>query len=99
MNTFRLLALLAPVALVLPLSANAAMDKATRDNFTQNCMAAASQKLDAKAAQAYCTCGANSVNKHFSDAEIKTLSASATPPDALTARLRAAVTEDCAKGK
>ncbi|MFS2156076.1 hypothetical protein ACCD10_01820 [Pseudomonas sp. Pseusp122] len=99
MNTFRLLALLAPVALALPLSANAAMDKATQENFTQNCMKTAGQKLDAKAAQAYCTCGANSVNKHFSDAEIKTLSTSATPPDALTTRLQVAVTQDCAKGK
>ena len=100
MKTFRLLALLAPVALALPLSAHAAMDNATHETFIQNCMAAAGQKLDAKAAQAHCTCGANSVNKHFSDAEIKTLSNAQTPPDSkLTARLQKVVTEDCTQAK
>jgi hypothetical protein len=69
MNTFRLFSLLAPFALALPLSAHAAMDSATHQTFIQNCMAAATQKLDAQAAEAHCTCGANSVNKHFSDAE------------------------------
>lgn len=100
MNTFRLFSLLAPFALALPLSAHAAMDSATHQTFIQNCMAAATQKLDAQAAEAHCTCGANSVNKHFSDAEIDTLNDAKTPPDSkLTARLQKVVTEDCTQAK
>lgn len=102
MNTFRRLALLASVVLALPLGAHAAMDSETHKTFIKECTdaAAQNQQIDAKAAQAYCTCGENSLNKHFSDAEIKALNDRQTPPDIkLTTRVQNVIAQDCPQAK
>ena len=92
-------ALLACVALVAPLGAQAAMDSTTRSTFINECVSAAKkQNLDEKAAKTHCECGAKQVDGNFSDAEITQLNnAGATPPDALTTKLRNLVAENCVK--
>jgi hypothetical protein len=100
MKLLRLCALLAPVALFVPLSAHAAMSSETRATYMKECVATASQNLDPKAAQAHCTCGATQIDKNFSAQEINALNNTQTPPNAeLTARLQKVVAENCAQAK
>ncbi len=100
MKLLRILALLAPVALAIPMSAHAKMDPDTRDMFITQCATTAGQKLDAKSAKTHCECGANQVDKNFSDAEIARLKDSTKAPDEkLTARLQKVVADNCVQTK
>ncbi|HXR02810.1 MAG TPA: hypothetical protein VN798_20770 [Pseudomonas sp.] len=103
MKLLRVAALLAPLALALPISAHAAMDAETKTSYMSECSAAATQNnpgMDAAAVKAHCECGAQQINKNFSDKEIATLNDKATPPSAeMTSRLQKAVGENCLKGK
>jgi hypothetical protein len=103
MKLLRVAALLAPLALALPISAHAAMDAKIKTSYMSECSAAAVQKnpgMDAAAVKAHCECGAQQINKNFSDKEIATLNDKATPPSAeMTSRLQKAVGENCLKGK
>lgn len=100
MKLLRLFALLAPVALAVPLSAQAAMSEPTKAKFLTECVATAGQSITASAAKAHCECGAQQVNKHFSDKEIADLSNTNSPPSAeLTAKLQKVVAENCVSAK
>jgi hypothetical protein len=103
MKLLRAVALLAPLALALPMSAHAAMDAKTKTTYMNECATAAAQNnpgMDAKAVQSHCECGAQQINKSFSDKEIASLSDTNTPPSAeLTTRLQKAVGEHCLQGK
>jgi hypothetical protein len=100
MKLLRMFALLIPVALTLPLTAHAAMGKATRATFIKECASTAGQKLDATSAKAHCECGANQVDKNFSNAEIAELKNTSTAPNPkLTARLQKVVAENCVQPK
>ena len=103
MKLLRIAALLAPLALTLPLSAHAAMDAKTKTSYMNECTAAATQTnkgMDASAVKAHCECGAQQIEKNFSDKEIASLNDKTTPPSAeMTSKLQKAVSENCLKGK
>lgn len=100
MKLLRIFALLAPAALAFPISAHAAMDQATRATFIKECASTAGQKLDAKSAKTHCECGADQVDKNFSNAEIAQLKNTSTAPNPeLTARLQKVVAEHCVQPK
>ena len=103
MKLLSVAALLAPLALALPVSAQAAMDASTKATYMSECEAAATQNnsaMDANAAKAHCECGAQQINKTFSDKEIASLNDKTTPPSAeMTSRLQKAVSENCLNGK
>ncbi|RMQ43239.1 hypothetical protein ALQ04_02799 [Pseudomonas cichorii] len=89
-------ALLGCAALAGPLTAQAAMDTATRSTFTQECISAAKQhNLDDKTAQAHCECGARQVDAHFTDKEITTLNSNPAQNPALTSKLQKLVADNC----
>jgi hypothetical protein len=98
-----MVALLTPLVLALPISAHAAMDAKTRTSYMNECSSAATQSnpgMDAKAVQAHCECGAQQIEKNFSDKEIASLNDKTTPPSAaMTTRLQKAVSEHCLAGK
>jgi hypothetical protein len=103
MKLLRVAALLTPLAFALPLNAHAAMDAKTKTTYMNECVAAAGQNnpgMDAKAVQSHCECGAQQINKSFTDKEIASLNDTNTPPSPeLTARLQKAVGEHCLPGK
>ncbi|MEQ7920307.1 hypothetical protein ABQX22_14015 [Xanthomonas sp. WHRI 1810A] len=103
MKLLRIVALLTPLALALPLNAHAAMDAKTKSTYMNECAAAAGQTnpgMDAKAVQTHCECGAQQINKGFTDKEIASLNDKSTQPSTeLTARLQKAVGEHCLQGK
>ncbi|MFK7698802.1 hypothetical protein [Pseudomonas caspiana] len=98
MKLLRLLALLAPVALAVPLSAQAAMSAPTKAKFINDCVATAGKKLDEKSAKAHCECGAEQVSKNFSSAEIEKMSNDNLPPTpAQAAKMKDLVSKNCTK--
>jgi hypothetical protein len=103
MKLLSVAALLAPLALTLPLSAHAAMDAKTKTSYMNECTTAATQSnpsMDAAAVKAHCECGAQQINKNFSDKEIASLNDKTTPPSAdMTSRLQAAVSKNCLSGE
>lgn len=103
MKLLRVAALLAPLALTLPMSAHAAMDANTKATYMNECTAAATQNnpsMDQNAVKAHCECGAQQINKTFSDKEIASLNDKSTPPSAvLTDRLQKNVSENCLNSK
>ena len=100
MKLLRVLALLAPVALTVPFSAHAAMSDTNKAKFITECTAKAGESLKADAAKAHCECGAQQVNKNFSDKEIAELNSTNSPPStALTEKLQKVVAEHCVQTK
>jgi hypothetical protein len=103
MKLLRAVALLTPLALAFPISAHAAMDAKTKTSYMSECTAAATQNnpgMDVKAVQAHCECGAQQINKNFSDKEIASLNDKNTPPSTeMTGKLQKAVSEHCLAGK
>ena len=100
MKLLRVLALLAPVALTMPISAHAAMTPAEKSTFITECTAAAGKSLKADAAKAHCECGAQQVNKNFTDKEIAALnSKTVAPSPELTTKLQTIVAQHCANEK
>ena len=74
MRKIRLLAFAAPLALLLPLSAQADNWPAgAKKDYMKDCVAAASQSVDAKTAQQHCACGADKLSEKFTSAEITQL--------------------------
>lgn len=82
MRLHQFLALAAPFALLLPISAQAAWPAGEKANYMKDCVAAASQSVDAKTATSHCDCGANVLEKKFTTDEIKQLLNTKTPPPA-----------------
>ena len=73
----------APLALLLPLSAQADNWPAgAKKDYMKDCVAAASQSVDAKTAEQHCACGAEKLSEKFSTAEIKQLMSKTTQPSA-----------------
>lgn len=95
MRLYRLLTLAAPIALLLPLSAQAAWPAGARDQYMNECVATASQNVDQAAAQAHCTCGANVIEKKFSTAETQELNSQTAEGGALRARLLKEIDASC----
>ena len=75
MRMTHLLAFAAPLALLLPLSAQAAWPKDTvlKEQFMAQCVPAAAQTIGEKAAKVHCGCGATKIGENFTQAEIKEL--------------------------
>ncbi|MFJ7885139.1 hypothetical protein ACIQYF_16945 [Pseudomonas sp. NPDC096917] len=73
MRMTHLLAFAAPLALLLPLSAEAAWPKDLKASYMKDCTAAAAPKIGEKAAQSHCSCGADKIDKNFTTAQIKEL--------------------------
>lgn len=95
-----LFALLAPIALAVPLSAQAAMSAPTKAKFINDCVSTAGQTLDEKSAKAHCECGAEQVSKNFSSAEIEKMSNANPPPTPeQTAKMRDLVAKNCTQPK
>ena len=83
MRTIRLLAFAAPLAMLLPLTAQADNWPAgAKKDYMKDCVAAASQSVDVKTAQQHCACGAEKLSEKFSTAEITQLMSKTTQPSA-----------------
>ncbi|MDP9534072.1 hypothetical protein Q7L38_16030 [Pseudomonas protegens] len=82
MRLTQLLTLAAPLALLLPLSAQAAWPAGARADYMKDCTAAASQSIDAKSAEKHCACGAEKLNEKFTTDEIKDLMSKSKQPSA-----------------
>lgn len=82
MRLTQLLTLAAPLALLLPLSAQAAWPAGARADYMEDCTAAASQSIDAKSAEKHCACGAEKLNEKFTTDEIKELMSKSKQPSA-----------------
>jgi hypothetical protein len=82
----------APLALALCASAQAEWPGNTRQTYMNDCLATATQNVDAKEARAHCECGADVIQKKFTSQEIERLSDRSNPPSTeLHERLLAAV--------
>ena len=73
MRMTHLLAFAAPLALLLPLSAQAAWPKDLKAQYTAQCVPAAAKTIGEKAAKVHCECGATKIGENFTQAEIKEL--------------------------
>ncbi|MCU1757933.1 MULTISPECIES: hypothetical protein [Pseudomonas] len=73
MRMTHLLAFAAPLALLLPLSAQAAWPKDLKAQYTAQCVPAAAKTIGEEAAKAHCACGADKIEKNFTTAQIKEL--------------------------
>ncbi|QZI68725.1 hypothetical protein K5F93_20300 [Pseudomonas protegens] len=82
MRLTQLLTLAAPLALFLPLSAQAAWPAGARADYMKDCTAAASRSIDAKSAEKHCACGADKLNEKFTTDEIKELMSKSKQPSA-----------------
>ncbi|WDR34316.1 hypothetical protein NN484_17565 [Pseudomonas serboccidentalis] len=84
MRLIRLFAFAAPLALLLPLSANAAWPAGVKAQYMKDCTAAASQnnKVNTAEAEKHCGCGADVLEKKFTTQEISQLMDPKTPPTA-----------------
>ena len=80
MRLIRLFALAAPLAMLLPLSAQAAWPAGARDAFMKDCTAAAEKTIGEANAKKHCACGADELNKKFTTQEITQLMSKQTPP-------------------
>ena len=65
MRMTHLLAFAAPLALLLPLSAQAAWPKDLKAQYTAQCVPAAAKTIGEEAAKAHCACGADKIEKNF----------------------------------
>ncbi|CAM3227298.1 hypothetical protein BZK31_10730 [Pseudomonas floridensis] len=101
MKLSHLSGLFACAVILAPLGAQAAMNEATRAEFTQQCIKEAkNQGVDDKTAKAHCECGARQIDKNFTDAEIKALNGkNPQPPQELVGKLRDVVAQQCAQAK
>lgn len=83
MRMTHLFALAAPLTLLLPLGAHADnWPEGLKKDYMQDCVAAASQSVDAKTAQQHCACGADKLSAKFSTTEIKQLMDKKVQPSA-----------------
>ncbi|MGA8134041.1 hypothetical protein [Pseudomonas sp.] len=87
MRLIHLFAFAAPLALLLPLSAQAAWPPGAKASYMKDCVGAASQSVAPNVAQKHCTCGADVIEKKFTAQEITQLMNSKTmPPEDLRER-------------
>ncbi|MFY0727985.1 hypothetical protein [Pseudomonas sp. NFX15] len=86
MRLIRLIALAAPLAFLLPLSAHAAWPAGQKEQYMKDCSAAASKSVNAAQAQKSCSCGAEVLEKKFTTQEIGQLMDKNNPPSAALAQ-------------
>lgn len=80
MRLIRLFAYAVPLALLLPLSANAAWPAGVKAQYMNDCTAAASKSVNPAEANKHCACGADVLEKKFTTQEIAQLMDKNTPP-------------------
>ncbi|MGY3172375.1 hypothetical protein ACVWYU_001752 [Pseudomonas sp. TE12234] len=80
MRLIRLIALAAPLALILPLSAQAAWPPGLKNQYMADCSKAASQSVNPAQAKKSCSCGADVLEKKFTTQEIGQLMDKNNPP-------------------
>ena len=73
MRLIRLFALAAPLAMLLPLSAQAAWPAGAKASYMEDCTIAASKSVSPEVANKHCACGAGVLEKKFTTEEIKQL--------------------------
>ena len=59
-----LFAVVAPIVMLLPLSAHADWPKGEREKYMAQCTEAATQQIGAAAAKAHCACGADAIKSY-----------------------------------
>ncbi|MNI53091.1 hypothetical protein D3C73_1079070 [compost metagenome] len=64
MRLNRLFAVVAPIVLLLPLTAHADWPKGEREKYMAQCTEAATQQIGAAAAKAHCACGADAIKSY-----------------------------------
>jgi hypothetical protein len=64
MRLNRLFAIIAPVVLLLPLTAHADWPKGEREKYMAQCTQAATPQIGAAAAKAHCACGADAIKSY-----------------------------------
>ncbi|KAI2693074.1 MULTISPECIES: hypothetical protein [unclassified Pseudomonas] len=64
MRLNRLFAVIAPVVLLLPLTAHADWPKGEREKYMAQCTQAATPQIGAAAAKAHCACGADAIKSY-----------------------------------
>lgn len=72
MRLNRLFAVVAPIALLLPLTAHADWPKGEREKYMAQCTQAATPQIGAAAAKAHCACGADAI-KSYPAADLQAL--------------------------
>jgi len=80
MRLIRLFAFATPLALLLPLSANAAWPAGVKAKYMSDCTSAASKSVNPAEANKHCACGADVLEKKFTTEEISQLMDPKTPP-------------------
>ncbi|WP_191486762.1 hypothetical protein [Pseudomonas sp. FEN] len=79
MRLTHLFAFAAPLALLLPLSAQAAWPAGAKASYMKDCVGAASQSVNPTVAKQHCTCSADVLEKKFTTQEISQLMDAKTP--------------------
>ncbi|WP_460116658.1 hypothetical protein [Pseudomonas sp. S2_C03] len=64
MRLNRLFAVVAPIVLLLPLTAHADWPKGEREKYMAQCTEAATPQIGAAAAKAHCACGADAIKSY-----------------------------------
>jgi hypothetical protein len=64
MRLNRLFAVVAPIVLLLPLTAHAEWPKGVREKYMAQCVPAAAQQIGEAAAKAHCACGADAIKSY-----------------------------------
>jgi len=80
MRLNRLFAVVAPLALLLPLTAHADWPKGERDKYMAQCTQAATPQIGAAAAKAHCACGADAI-KSYPASDIQALMDNKASPE------------------
>ncbi|NWA25458.1 hypothetical protein HX870_14820 [Pseudomonas gingeri] len=73
MRLIHLFAFAAPLALLLPLSAQAAWPAGAKNSYMKDCVGAASQSVNPTVAKQHCECGAKVLETKFTTQEIAQL--------------------------
>jgi hypothetical protein len=98
MRLYRLFALAAPLALLLPSGAEAAnlvWPGGGRTQFVNDCVSVASKDLGAASAQAHCNCGAKAAEENLTQAEMTVLDSQTPEGGAARAKLLKVVDKAC----
>lgn len=80
MRLNRLFAVVAPIALLLPLAAHADWPKGEREKYMAQCVPAAAQSIGDAAAKAHCACGADAL-KSYPASDLKSLMDNKASPE------------------
>lgn len=80
MRVLPLLTMTLPLAMLVPLAAQAAWPEGARQQYMSDCVATATQTVSKEKATAHCDCGAQVIDKKFSTAEIQQLMSKTPPP-------------------